>query len=98
MLFGKPGQPTGIKHIVYLTAATVLGLLLALVAHALIEMDYLARAILNGRTVTFYGGCALAPWLQATLPVIGAAGGFLLGRIWWRYLYVDRIWEKKIKK
>jgi len=75
-------------------AATILGLLLSLIAHALIEIGYLSWARDRGISVTFYHGCALPPWFQAGLVLIGAVGGFFLGRYWWRWIYIDRVWEK----
>jgi hypothetical protein len=88
-----PGDPTKGKHVVYLIAATMLGLLLSLLAHAGFELLYLNSA---GTAVTFTaGGCALPVWFQAALWLGGAVGGFLLGRVWWRYVYVDRTWMKR---
>jgi MFS family permease len=72
-------------------------LLLSFLIHAFIEIKYLSWAEEQGRAVSFYGGCALAPWLQIALWLFGALGGYFLGRWWWRIVYIDRAWEKKIK-
>jgi hypothetical protein len=97
MRFKAPGKPSPLKKTVYLLATTILGVLLSLIAHALIEIDYLNRAFNQGRAVTFYGGCALPPVLSIALLVMGAVGGFFLGRFWWRKVYIERVWAKKFK-
>lgn len=95
MFFRRPGKPTKLKQAVYLTAATILGVLLSFIMHALIEINYLRLAFERGLNVMFYNGCALPPILSLGLLLLGAVGGFLLGRFWWRWVYVDRIWAKK---
>ena len=95
MLFGPPSKPTTSKKIIYLIAATFLGLLLSLITHAFIELKYLRLAENQNLTVPFYGGCALIPLLQITLITIGIFGGFFLGYYWWRKLYIERAWRKK---
>ncbi len=95
MFFNTPGKPTKFKHIIYLAAATILGVMLSLIAHAVIEINYLNWAISQGISVAFNSGCALPPALNFGLTVAGAVGGILLGRAWWRWVYVDRVWAKK---
>ncbi|KKR02327.1 MAG: hypothetical protein UT29_C0004G0020 [Candidatus Yanofskybacteria bacterium GW2011_GWA1_39_13] len=94
MIFKAPGQPTTLKHVAYLITATFFGLILSFIIHALIEMGYLRWADSQGLLVPFYGGCALTPTIQIGIWVVGAVGGFLLGRFGWRKVYVERIWEK----
>jgi len=94
MFLKAPGKPTKIKKAVYLLASIILGLLLSLIAHALIEMSYLYWTLSQNRVVNFYGGCALPYWLQAALWVLGGVGGFFLGRFWWRKVYIERVWAK----
>jgi hypothetical protein len=95
MFWNTPGEPTRIKHIAYLAASIILGLLLSLIAHAFIEMNYLGRMGQSGQTVTFYGGCALPPIIQAVIWLAGGIGGYFLGQWWWRKLYVERVWARK---
>ncbi|MFA6306484.1 MAG: hypothetical protein WCV70_02230 [Patescibacteria group bacterium] len=95
MFFNAPGNPTNFKKAIYLFAATILGVLLSFIAHAVIEINYLNSVLSQGRTVRFYGNCALPPALSILLLILGAVGGFLLGRVWWRLVYIDRVWAKK---
>ncbi|MDD4901380.1 MAG: hypothetical protein PHS62_04775 [Patescibacteria group bacterium] len=95
MFFNTPGKPTNLKKAVYLAASVILGLLLGLIAHAAIEMKYLALADSRGWAVNFYYGCALPIWLQILIWLAGVVGGYFLGSWWWRKLYVERVWEKK---
>ncbi|MFA6375861.1 MAG: hypothetical protein WCX69_00465 [Candidatus Paceibacterota bacterium] len=97
MILRRAGKATKIKKIIYLTASVILGILLSLIFHGLVEMAYLNWAVNNGRVVEFYGGCGLWPGLQIAILAAGAIGGFFLGRLWWRIIYVDRAWEKNRK-
>lgn len=98
MYFNSPKNPTKLKHAVYLLASIVLGLLLSIIAHAVIEISYLSWAQKQGITVIFYNGCALLPIIQIGFLLLGAIGGFFLGRFWWRLVYIEKIWAKKIIK
>ncbi len=95
MFFNAPANPTKLKQTVYLVASTILGLLLGLIAHALVEMAYLSFMAIRGGAVIFYGGCALPFGLQIIIWMLGAVGGFFLGRFWWRKVYVERAWADK---
>jgi len=95
MFFKAPGNPTKIKKIVYFSLTIILGLLLSFLAHAFLEINYLRYALSQNLAVSFYGNCALPLILQIALLVFGAIGGFFLGRLWWRLIYVDRVWTKK---
>jgi len=95
MFFRAPGKPTGLKQAVYLIAATILGLILSFIVHAFIEISYLRWAENQSLTVPFYNGCALIPLLQIALLVFGVIGGFFLGRLWWRKIYIERVWVKR---
>lgn len=95
MFFNGPGQPTKLKKAIYLITSTILGFFLSLIGHAVIEINYLDWVLSQERIVHFYGGCALPPVLQAALWIIGGVSGFLLGRFWWRKVYIERVWAQK---
>jgi len=97
MFFNAKLNSSRPKHVVYLIAATILGILLSLFAHATIEVLYLGLAQRLGISVTWYGGCALPPVLQIGLILAGGLAGFLLGRFWWRKVYIERVWAKKYR-
>lgn len=95
MFIRDVGEPSKTKRVIYLIAATVMGILLSVIAHAFIEMGYLRWAEKQNLAVPFYGGCALPLGLQILLLVLGIIGGFLIGRIWYRKIYIDKTWAKK---
>lgn len=90
------------KHTVYLALTVLLCLLLSLIAHAVIEILYLGTAVRNDNPVVWryylhsQFPCALPPILFYGLPIFGIVGGFLIGRIWWRWVYVEgRQWRNR---
>ena len=95
MFFITPGKPSKSKKILYLLAWAILGLLLSILAHALIEINYIAWSLKHGYIVQFYGNCALPVIIQIMLVVDGVAGGVWLGEFWWEKVYVKRLWAKK---
>lgn len=97
MLFSAPGNPTKIKKAIYLFVTTVLGVMISFLVHAFIEIVYLRWAESRGVVVDFYNNCALSPVLQNSILLLGIVGGFLLGRVWWRKVYVERVWVKSSK-
>lgn len=97
MFFNTPGKPNKFKKFVYLTAATILGFLLSIILHALVEIVYLYWAGSQGWIVIFFNGCALPPIFSYILLILGGIGGFFLGRFWWRLVYIERFWEKNKK-
>lgn len=90
MIFGPPGEPTKLKRVIYISAWTILGVLLSFIAHGIIEMNYIKGALARGEIVPFYGSCTLKPEMQIGLFLTGAIGGFLLGLFWWQKVYVER--------
>ena len=95
MFFKYPGPPTKLKKIIYLIASTILGFFLSLIAHALIEMNYINGVLSRGELVKFYGGCALLPIVQAVILILGLLSGYFVGRFWWKKIYIERVWWNK---
>jgi alpha-beta hydrolase superfamily lysophospholipase len=98
MLLSANLRPTPGKHAVYSIASVFLGVLLSILAHAAIEATYLSWAQ-GSRHIIWYtsfgkGSCALHPALQYGLLIVGAVGGFFLGKMWWRMVYIEQRWSK----
>jgi hypothetical protein len=86
------------KKIIYIICTIVLCLLLASIAHSLIEMWYiewlLARSIAPTPGALGYR-CFLPLPLAIFLPLAAIVGGWFLGNIWWRIIYVERRFAKR---
>lgn len=94
-----PGPQPAWKRPVYLACTTLLGVIASYGLHALLELLYLWAAQRNGWEIHWtrhfgVGLCALPAFVQYGLFVAGVVGGFLLGRVWWRWVYVERRWEQ----
>jgi hypothetical protein len=74
------------KKAFYLILFSILGVLFSFIVHAVIEIFYLKYV----SHIVWSGGCALPVWLKYGLPILGAIAGFLLGRIGWRIVYVEK--------
>lgn len=96
MLFNAPSNPTTTKHVIYLAASTLLGVLLSIIVHIIAETLYLNWAAAHDKAITWHWHCALHPVMQISLLMLGAVGGFAIGRIWWQWVYIDRRWAKGI--
>lgn len=88
------------KRPLYLALTTLLGVMVSYVLHALIEVGYLSAAETRGWDVRWtmhlgLGLCSLPVVVQYTLLVAGLLGGFLIGRVWWRWVYVERRWDRR---
>lgn len=90
MSLGSSKRSMKIKKIIYLCASVVLGLSLSLIAHSLIEIIYINKALSQGKIVLFYGGCALPPLFQASLWIAGLVLGLFLGLFWWQKVYCHK--------
>ncbi|MBU1131572.1 hypothetical protein KJ840_05580 [Patescibacteria group bacterium] len=91
------------KKTIYITLSVILGTILSFLAHALIEKWYLSWAQNNNHQIIWVsafgkGLCALPFWLNYGLLIIGVIGGYFLGKIWWRVVYIEkRHWRFKNK-
>jgi len=74
----------GPKKFAYVFASVILGILVSLVAHSLIEIAYINWLLSHGLVAEFFGRCTL-PWLlQVSLMVFGSVSGLHLGLNWWK--------------
>lgn len=79
---------------IYLSAFTILGILLQWLAHAVIEIWYIGLLVANSDKYDL--GLSWSAWLlihhigTAVLFVGGTLFGFRQGQYWWRKVYVDK--------
>ena len=78
------------KKIFYISLTIILGILLSVIAHSFIEVQYLRWAVNKGMTVNFIRGCTLPVYFNYGLTVFGAVGGYFLGGWWWRIVYIEK--------
>lgn len=85
------------KKSIYIILATVLGVLLSFILHAIIEGAYIAYAVRRGIVLAPYlnGACFLPSWLTLGLVLIGIIGGAALGFWWWDIVYVKKLRRRK---
>ena len=87
------------KHIMYIVAWIVLGVVLSLIAHAVIEIMYINYALSHGIAPVNYtafglGYCTLPQWLQALLLIAGVVVGYWAGIYFWRVIYIEKRFRK----
>lgn len=92
-----PGPQPRWKRPLYLALTTLLGLITSYGIHAVVELWYLRYLEQSGRLIVWHqhfvlGLCALPDFVQYGLLVLGLIGGWLLGRVWWRWVYIERRW------
>ena len=99
-----PPKPTPTKKFIYLILTTILGILLSFLICTFIEIKYF-NWVLNNQwaqenpsDVMLSAKYALHPALRIALLLVGAIGGFFLGRVWWRKVYIEQYWYKKFSK
>ncbi|MBP6859910.1 MAG: hypothetical protein KBC69_04840 [Candidatus Magasanikbacteria bacterium] len=96
MLFHKtPPTPTPTKKIIYLISWVVLGALLGFLAYIFIEIKYISWIVAHDTTIVSFNDKVIWPLLHFGLLLLGAIGGYFLGRMWWRKVYIEKYWEKK---
>lgn len=95
MLCFAPGKATKHKKAIYLLASTFLGMLVSFIAYAFIEIKTIRFMYHQGNLAYFQSGQNAWLALEMLFLFLGALGGFLAGRFWWRKIYVERAWMKK---
>jgi len=92
------------KKTIYITLSIIFWVLIALIAHSLIEIYFLKQLLASGSFVewTYFNNravCALPLVLQIGLLAGGVIIGYIIGSIWWRLVYVEkkhwRFYKKK---
>lgn len=86
------------KRRLYLLLSAILGLIFSLGLHGLIELWYLSAVDPENVTWKNLSGatCALPWWLLVGLPLAGLVSGWLIGRLWWRWVYIEhRHWRRR---
>jgi len=80
-----------VKRVSYLSLFVLLGLILQLVVHAVLEMGYIA--LLTGNWFVWGFGLSYGAWvvihniLTVIFIIIGTWFGFSQGRYWWARIY-----------
>jgi len=98
-MFLRPREnPPGWYRTLYLALCVGLGAIASYGAHALIELWWLKQANpaeIAWRSHVGSGACALPVWLEYGLLGLGLSAGWLMGRTWWRWVYVERRWARR---
>ena len=87
------------KKIIYITAFTVLGVLVQFLLHALIEVWYIGLLVRDFATFGF--GLSWDTWfiIHAVLTILfligGVSAGYFSGKKWWRIIYVEQRYKNK---
>ena len=88
---------TKIKRGIYIYLAVILGILLGIIAYALIEKAYINDLLSQGLMPYNFGeGFFLPPGIVLSFFIGGAILGYILGVRWWQIVYVEkRHWRFK---
>ena len=86
------------KRTVYLICFTFLGILVAFIIHALVEIWYIKLLV---RSFSTYGfGLSWATWFRlhwywsVSMLLLGACLGYIKGKYWWQQIYVLKKYGK----
>jgi hypothetical protein len=91
------------KKLIYLIASVILWSLLGFIAGIILEKIYINALLAQGKYAPFFpfGGINfyLNPVWQFILIIAGAIGGYFIGQVWWRIVYIEkRHWRMKKDK
>lgn len=97
MFHTTPPTPTKSKRVVYLVASTILGSLLGFILYDLVQILHIYLLLKFNLSLTAYQDKPLWPFLHDVFFVLGAVGGFFLGKFWWQKVYVEQVWWRNKK-
>lgn len=93
MSFKKAGEATKFKKVIYLLLATFLGMLIVFIFYAWFEIRYI-NSHLGVNNFYLQGEEHIFKILEYFCLLGGAIGGFVVGKIWWKIIYIDRKKDK----
>lgn len=89
MYSNQAKEPKISRSTTYLFSSIILGLLIGLNLHVLVEINLLRWASGQSSAVLFYGYCYLPLFFQAVIYISGVIGGYYFGRYWSNKLYAE---------
>jgi hypothetical protein len=93
-----PGKPDNLKKIIYLLASAFLGILVSFICYAWIEIRTIQSMYHRGNLAYFQSSREIFQTLEYIFLSLGALGGFVAGNFFWRKIYIEKTWMKKIDK
>ncbi|PIS05095.1 MAG: hypothetical protein COT81_02925 [Candidatus Buchananbacteria bacterium CG10_big_fil_rev_8_21_14_0_10_42_9] len=89
------------KKTIYIIAFSFLGILISFLVHYGIEYPVIFLLITNFETFSL--GLSWDTWFlvhhvgTVILLILGASAGFFQGRYWWRVIYIEKRYPRKLK-
>lgn len=81
------------KKSIYIGLTMVLCFLLTLTAHlvigTLIPLGRLSALCFDSKSALLDTACLLHWWSAYTIPIISIVGGYFVGQLWWRLVYIE---------
>lgn len=96
-MFNTPLKIIKIKRVVYLIAASILGILINYFIIVAIQVIYLQWILHSEKNIIFYSGYPPFLIFICGFLLAGAVWGFVVGNYWWRIIYIEQRFKKIIK-
>ncbi len=96
MFINNPREASKFKHAVYLIASAILGILINYLMLVAIQVILLQWILHSEKNIIFYSGYPPFLILICVFLIMGAIGGFFIGRYWWRIIYVEQRYKQYI--
>lgn len=97
MFINTPLKASKPKHIVYLIATSILGILVNYFILILIQVVILQLIMHSERNLIWYSGYPPHLIFISGFLIAGAVWGFILGRYWWRIIYIEHRYRKYLE-